>query len=84
MLYCAMEAIFMRKTALEQILEPIAKARQVSPALLMAQMQQVMDEALRDPDPAVQAMWDSIPKAGERPTLEEFMDYLIDKKLLSP
>ena len=47
-------------------------------------MQQVMNEALENPDPAVQAMWRSIPRKGAEPTLEEFMDYLIEKKLLSP
>ena len=74
----------MQKTALEKILEPIARTKGVHPALLRAQMQQAMKEALQNPDPMVQAMWRSIPKKGPEPTLEEFMDYLIEKKLLSP
>ena len=74
----------MKKTALEKLLEPIARTRGVPPALLRMQMQQVMNEALENPDPAVQAMWRSIPSKGAEPTLEEFMDYRIEKKLLSP
>ena len=74
----------MENSAFEKILGQIASISQVSPQELRAKMQLAMDEALSDPDPAVQAMWASIPKENSQPTLEEFMRYLIEKKLLSP
>ena len=74
----------MHKTPFEKILDQIAVSRQISPALLRKQMQHAMESALCDPDPAVQAMWNSIPRQGQTPTLEEFMDYLVKKNMLLP
>ena len=47
-------------------------------------MQLAMEASIANHAPSVQAMWDSIPKKGPKPTLEEFMDYLIEKNLLLP
>lgn len=74
----------MHNTAFERILQQIACANQVTSAEIREQMQLAMDAAMANPDPAVQAMWNSIPKRGARPTLDEFMDYLIGKNLLLP
>ena len=74
----------MQNTAFETILQQIASVRSVSSRELREQMQLAMEEALSNPDPAVQAMWASIPTEHPQPTLEEFMDYLIEKKLLTP
>jgi len=74
----------MQESAFEKILEQIASASHVAPSQLRERMQSAMESALENPDPAVQAMWNSIPKQGCKPTLEEFMDYLIEKKLLLP
>ena len=74
----------MQESAFKKILEQIASSSQITPSLLREQMESAMEAALENPDPAVQAMWNSIPKQGRKPTLEEFMDYLIEKKLLLP
>ena len=74
----------MQNSAFEKILQQIADARQVPSAQVREMMQVAMEAAMANPDPAVQAMWDSIPKKGLKPTLEEFMDYLIEKNLLLP
>ena len=74
----------MKKTAFEQILDQIANASQSAPADIRRKMELAMTSALKDPDPAVQAMWNSVPKKGNTPTLEEFMDYLIEKNMLLP
>ena len=74
----------MQKTVFERMLDQIAAIRQATPAEVRESMQMAMVSALNDPDPAVQAMWDSVPREGSVPTLEEFMNYLIDKNLLLP
>ena len=74
----------MQDSKFDKILQQIAQANQSSSAEVRARMQLAMDAALQDPDPAVQAMWASIPSREEKPTLEEFMEYLIEKKMLLP
>ena len=72
------------QTPLEKIIHQIAMANGHSSLEIREKMQQAMEDALANPDPAVQAMWATIPKGGTKPTLEEFMDYLIEKNLLKP
>jgi len=72
----------MQASAFDKIIQQIARANHTSSTELRAQMQLAMDAALQDPDPAVQAMWASIPSREEKPTLEEFMDYLVEKQLV--
>ena len=74
----------MQKTVFEQILDQIAHSSQVSPEEIRKKMQQAMASALKNPDPSVKAMWAAVPRKGQQPTLEEFMDYLIDKNMLLP
>ena len=74
----------MQDSAFEKILQQLAQAKQVPPQQLRSQMEQALEEALRNPDPAVQAMWAQVPKQGGSPTLEEFMDHLIRQNLLMP
>ena len=74
----------MQNSAFEKILEQIASANQVAPWEVREKMQLAMEAAMENPDPAVQAMWRSIPKKGERPTLDEFMDYLVQRNLMMP
>ena len=74
----------MHDSALNKIIRQIASINQVSSLEVREKMQLAMEAAMANPDPAVQAMWDSIPKKGDKPTLDEFMDYLIGKNLLIP
>ena len=74
----------MHDTPFDKILVQIASASQATTWEIREKMQLAMDTAMADPDPAVQAMWKSIPKKGEKPTLDEFMEYLIEKNLLLP
>lgn len=74
----------MQDSPFERILQQLASTGQVSAQELRQQMQQAMEEALQNPDPAVQAMWARVPKQGRQPTLEEFMDHLIAQNLLAP
>lgn len=74
----------MQNSAFDKILRQIADAKQVPSSEVREKMQLAMEAAMANPDPAAQAMWNSIPKVGAKPTLDEFMDYLIAKNLLLP
>ena len=74
----------MQNSAFDRILAQIASANQIPSSEVRAQMQLAMELAMANPDPATQAMWDSIPKTGSKLTLDEFMAYLIEKNLLLP
>ena len=74
----------MEKQGFEQILQQIASINGTSPSEVRREMEAAMASALQNPDPAVQKMWNSIPRKGKAPTLDEFMEYLIDQKALLP
>ena len=74
----------MEKQGFEQILQQIASVNGTSPSEVRREMEAAMASALQNPDPAVQKMWNSIPRKGKSPTLDEFMEYLIDQKALLP
>lgn len=74
----------MEHTGFEQILQKIASMDGTSPGEVRRQMESAMASALQNPDPAVQQMWNSIPRKGESPTLDEFMEYMIEQKALLP
>ena len=74
----------MQKTPFDLILDQIASADRITSMEVRERLRMAMASALKDPNPAVQAMWNSVPKKGDTPTLEEFMDYLIQKNMLQP
>ena len=74
----------MQKTPFDLILDQIARASRITPMEVRENLRLAMISALKDPTPAVQAMWDSVPKKGDTPTLEEFMEYLIQKNMVQP
>ena len=74
----------MQKTPFDLILDQIASADRITSMEVRERLRIAMASALKDPNPAVQAMWNSVPKKGDTPTLEEFMDYLIQKNMLQP
>ena len=74
----------MQRKGFDRILEQLAAASNATSEEVREKLRQAMALALENPDPAVQAMWDSIPKQGHSPTLEEFMEYLIAQNLLQP
>lgn len=74
----------MKRHGFEQILWQIAATNGTSPKDVRQKMEAAMASALQNPDPVVQQMWESIPRKGKTPTLDEFMEYLIDQKTLLP
>ena len=74
----------MEQTGFEQILRQMARAANTTPEKIRQEMESAMASALQNPDPVVQQMWDSIPRKGDTPTLDEFMEYLIQQNTLLP
>lgn len=74
----------MEKNGFAQILSQIAQAKHTTPEEIRQLMEEAMASALQNPDPAVQHMWGSIPRQGRELTLDEFMEYLIDRNQLVP
>ena len=74
----------MEETGFEQILRQMARTGNTTPEKIRQELESAMASALRNPDPVVQQMWNSIPKKGALPTLDEFMEYLIQQNTLLP
>jgi len=59
-----------------RVLAEIALKNGVSVAEVRKEIQAALDEGMKNPDPKVQAYWNSIPRRSEKPTLEEIVAYL--------
>lgn len=66
----------MTEKQFDRILRETAKQYNTTPEHVRQEMQLAMDEAMRNPDPTVQAKWASIPRKGDVPTLEEFVEHM--------
>ena len=43
---------------------------------LIEEMQKAIDEGMNSTEPTVIKLWEKIPRKGEKPTPEEFIDYM--------
>lgn len=57
----------------ENAIQTVAEREGVSVAQVRADMEEAILAAWNHPDPAVRAIWDSIPRAGKIPTPEELI-----------
>lgn len=73
----------MQKRELNSILTRIAVENNTTVREVRREMELAMQAGQANPDPAVQAMWNSIPRKGPRLTLEEFVAYLAKKASMS-
>ena len=55
------------------IIREIAEENGVTPEDVRKDMQTALSEGFNNPDPQVRAIWEQIPRAGEMPTIEEFL-----------
>ena len=69
----------MNKEKFEWMLEEVAHLNGITKEQVRQEMQEVMEEGMRCPDPEVQQRWAQIPKQGEKVTLEEFVEYIINQ-----
>ena len=73
----------MKRKKFDQILQRIANENHTTVREVRREMELAMQAGQANPDPAVQAMWNSIPRKGHRLTLEEFVAYLAKKASMS-
>ncbi len=59
--------------AASRIIRKVARTHNVSEAQARIEMQEAIEEARNNPDPAAQANWKGFRCAGEKPTVEEFL-----------
>ncbi len=69
----------MQKKKLDTILAKIAKNHGVTVQEVRKEMEAAMEAGQRSEDPKVKEIWDRIPKKDQVLTLEEFVDYLIQR-----
>lgn len=67
----------MQKQDFDRMLAQVAKKAGISKEQVRREMQEAMDEAMNNPDPMIQMRWKFIPRKGEKPTLEEFVEFLV-------
>ena len=66
----------MDKAKMERIVNRIARENHTTPEQVYQDMQEALDIGQASTDPAAQARWRTIPRKGEKVTLEEFLDYM--------
>ena len=66
----------MKQNKFEAILAQIAQKEHTTKDHVRQEMHKAMDLALASQDPLIQARWARVPKSGEKPTLEEFVEYM--------
>ena len=59
-----------------RVLAEIALKNGVSVDEVRKEIQVALDEGMKNPDPNVQAYWNSIPRKGDKPTAQEVITYL--------
>lgn len=60
----------------QNALEIIAAKEGISVEEVRREIQLAIDEAMKNPDPKVQAEWRKIPKKGKKPTPEEVIEFV--------
>lgn len=73
---CLQEVNRMESPKFKHILEIIAHQHNTSVDEVRKEMQSALEEGQKSNDPAVQALWASIPRKGAELTLEEFIAYV--------
>lgn len=66
----------MSTSKLDLVLEQVAEQFNTTAEIVRQNMQEAMDAAMSSTDPEVQTRWAAIPSKGNKPTLEEFMEYM--------
>jgi citrate synthase len=77
MCYTGIGGEVMQKQDFEQLLEKVAHNMGMSKEEVRREMENAVTEAMNDPDPMVRMRWNFVPRKGEKPTLEEFIDYIL-------
>ena len=63
----------------ESLLERLARENGVTVEEIRKQLGKKLEAGLSDPDPKRRTPWERIPCAGERPTVEEWLEYVVKR-----
>lgn len=63
----------------ETLFERLARERNITVEEMRAVISARIEKGLHDPDPEIRAQWERIPCAGEVPTPEELLRYVVEK-----
>lgn len=63
----------------ETLIERLAKERGISPEEMQVLIQERIATGLHNPDPKRRELWERIPCAGDVPTPEEYVRYVVEK-----
>ncbi len=63
----------------EKLFERLARERGITVEEMRAIISARIEQGLQDPDPEKRAQWERIPCAGEIPTPEELLRYVVEK-----
>lgn len=65
----------MIKAKVDWVIEQIAIREHTTPDEVRSQMLEALTLASQATDPEIRAVWDTIPRKGDVPTLEEFFEH---------
>ena len=68
-----------KRMSAEQALQEVARQNNTTVEEVRKEIKLSMLAGLCNPDPAVQATWKEVPCAGEVPTPEELIEYIVNK-----
>ena len=68
-----------KRMSAEQALQEVARQNNTTVEEVRKEIKLAMLVGLCNPDPNVQAMWKEVPCAGDVPTPEELIDYMVEK-----
>lgn len=63
----------------ESLLERLARDNNMTVEEMYEQLEQRLMAGLNDPDPERRMQWERIPCAGERATVEEWLEYVVKR-----
>lgn len=66
-----------RRINAETALRKVAKVNHTSIEDVKKEIRIAIDAAMANPDPSIQALWQSMPRSGEKPTPEEFIAFIV-------
>lgn len=73
----------MNNKKVQKALWQVAKNNRTSVAVMLQEMRLAIEDAQKNPDPDIQALWKNMPRKGEKSTPEEVIAHIagiIDKK----
>ncbi len=60
------------------VLKALAAGHHMTPEEVRFHIEQVIDKAWNDPSPQIHAKWKRIGKDGKKPSVEEFLEYIVN------